>query len=78
MLLNTLDSSNMGISSKNSQCRFNLTSLLTEDRVDSALLDMCLLAMSPGLIGEQIKADIRVCTVLTAGEQVPVEHSEGL
>lgn len=78
MLLNTLDSSNIGISNKNVWCRLNVTLLLVEDRVDRPLLHMCLFAMSPGLIWEQIKASIRVCAVLTAGEQIPVEHSEGL
>lgn len=60
------------------RCRLNLSLLLVEDGVDRPLLHMCLLAMSPGLIWEQIKADVRVCAVLAAGEEVPVEHSEGL
>lgn len=46
--------------------------LVIEDRVDRPLLDMCLLAVSPRLVREQIQADIRVCAILTAGEQVPV------
>lgn len=68
----------MGISNQNVCCRLNGTLLLVEDRVDRPLLHMCLFAMSPGLIWEQIKAGIRVCAVLAAGEQVPAEHSEGL
>ena len=59
-------------------CRLNVTLLLIEDRVDRPLLHLCLFAMSPGLIWQQIKADIRVCAVLTAGEEVPGEHSKGL
>lgn len=38
---------------------------------------MRLFAMSPGLIWEQIKAGIRVRSILTAGKQVPAGHSEG-
>lgn len=32
---------------------------------------MSLLAVYPRLIGEKIHADVRVCTILTAGEQIP-------
>lgn len=38
---------------------------------------MRLFAMSPGLIWEQIKAGIRVRSILAAGKQVPAGHSEG-
>lgn len=46
--------------------------LFIEDGIDHPLLDMRLLTMLPGLVGEEIQADIRVCAVLTAGQQVPV------
>lgn len=46
--------------------------LFIEDRISCPLLDMRLLTMLPGLVGEEIQADIRVCAVLTAGQQVPV------
>lgn len=76
MLLNPLDGRNAGISTTNLRSRSIGSSLLVEDRVDRPLLHMGLFAMSPGLIWEQVKAGVRVCAVLAAGEQVPVEHSQ--
>lgn len=76
MLLNPLDRRNAGISTTNLRSRSIGSSLLVEGRVDRPPLHMGLFAMSPGLIWEQVKAGVRVCAVLTAGEQVPVEHSQ--
>lgn len=42
--------------------------LVIEGRIDGPLFDMCLLAVSPGLVREQIQADVRVCAIFTAGE----------
>lgn len=43
-------------------------SLVIEHGVDRPLLDVRLLAVSPGLVREQIHADVRVCAILTAWE----------
>lgn len=53
----------------NDDCGMNrVISLLLEHGVDCPLLDVCLLAVSPGLVREQIHADVRVCAILTAWE----------
>ena len=56
-------------------CRVNPAILLVvENRVDCPLLYLGPLTVSPGLVREQIKADVRVCAILTAAKQVPVEN----
>lgn len=45
--------------------------LLIEDGIDRPLLDMCPLAVYPGLVREQIQADIRVCAIVAEAEYVP-------
>lgn len=45
--------------------------LVIEERIDRPLLDMCPLAVYPGLVGEKIQADIRVCAVVTEAEYIP-------
>ena len=45
--------------------------LVIEDRIDCPLLDLCPLAVNPGLVREKIQADIRVCASLTEAEYVP-------
>lgn len=48
-------------------------SLVVEDGVERPLLHMGLLAVPPGLVGQQVQADVRVCAVFTAREQVPAK-----
>lgn len=48
-----------------------VVSLVVEDGVDRPLLHVGLLAVPPGLVGQQVQADVRVCAVFTAREQVP-------
>lgn len=78
MLLNTLDSSNIDMWNKKVRCRLSTEILLlVEDGVDRPLPHVRLFAMSPGLIWEQIKAGVRVRTVLTAGEEIPAGKRAG-
>lgn len=51
-------------------------SLVVEDGVERPLLHLGLLAVPPGLVGQQVQADVRVCAVFTAREQVPAEGRE--
>lgn len=76
MLLKPVDSRKTEAPTPTLRPRSKGSSLLVEDGVDRPLLHMGLFAMSPGLIWEQIEAGVRVRAVLTAGEQVPVEHSQ--
>lgn len=51
------------------KCVMNPKSLLViEDRIDCPLLGLRPLAMYPGLVREEIQADIRVCAILTGAE----------
>lgn len=53
----------------NTDCGMNcVISLVIEHGVDCPLLDVRLLAVSPGLVREQIHADVRVCAIFTAWE----------
>lgn len=48
-----------------------VVSLVIEDGVDRPLLHVGLLPVPPGLVGQQVQADVRVCAIFVAREQVP-------